>query len=64
MTSFLELGPVLLSDANVKFLLTERFCQDALESYFGEQRSRGGRSVNPNVQQFCTIANVLHSKKG
>ena len=55
---------MLLSDTNVKFLLTEHFCQDALESYFGEQRSRGGRSVNPNVQQFCTIANVLRVSGG
>ena len=30
VTSFLELGPILLSDEKLQFLLTERFCQDPL----------------------------------
>ena len=29
VTSFLELGPLLLQDRNVKSLLAERFCQDS-----------------------------------
>ena len=64
VTSFLELGPFLLQDKDVKFLLTERFCQDALESYFGDQRSRGRRYDNPTVQQVCTTANILRVSGG
>ena len=64
MTSFLELGPILLSDEKLQFLLTKRFCQDPLESYFGDQRSRGGRSNNPTAMQFCTTANILRVSGG
>ena len=35
-----------------QFVLTERFCQDVLEEYFGRQRSIGRRNVNPTVFQF------------
>lgn len=64
VTSFLEVGPILLATPEVKFLLTERFCQDPLESYFGDQRSRGRRSANPNVQQFGITANILRVSGG
>ena len=37
----------------MKFLLSERFCQDPLEAFFGQQRSKGGRNDNPTVKQFC-----------
>jgi hypothetical protein len=34
-------------------VLSEIFCQDLLEEYFGHQRlSRGGYSDNPTVQSF------------
>ena len=62
--SFLELGPTLLKDENAKFLLTERFCQDPLKSYFGDQRSRGARNSNPSAKQFCTTANILRVSSG
>ena len=64
VTSFLELGPLLLQDRNVKFLLTESFCQDTLECYFGDQRSRGRKCDNPTVQQFSTMANILRVATG
>ena len=64
MTSFLELAPLLLQDEQFKFILTERFSQDALESYFGDQRSRGHRNDNPTVQQFCITANILRVSGG
>ena len=35
-----------------RFLLSERFNQDALEAFFGKQRARGGRSDNPTVSRF------------
>lgn len=52
--SFTEVARFLLKIPGVKFLLSERFCQDPLEAFFGNQRAKGGRSDNPNVQQFCS----------
>ena len=51
--SFVEMAKFLLKQPDVKFLLSERFCQDPLEAFFGHQRGRGGRNDNPTVQQFC-----------
>ena len=64
MASFLEVGPTLLATKGVKFLFTERFSQDPVESYFGDQRSRGHRNTNPNAQQFSTTANILRVSSG
>ena len=50
--SFVEVTWYLLSQPGVKFILSERFCQDPLECFFGRQRSCGGRNDNPTVQQF------------
>ena len=36
----------------MEFILTERFCQDLLEEYIGNQRKIGGRSENPDIFQF------------
>ena len=36
-----ELIPKLLSIPGVSCVLTERFCHDPLESYFGKQRYKG-----------------------
>jgi hypothetical protein len=41
----------LLSEG-CEFVLSERFCQDPLEEYFGHQRARGRFSDNPTVQSF------------
>lgn len=51
--AFVELARYLLKQPGVKFLLSERFCQDPLEAFFGHQRAKGGRNDNPTVQQFC-----------
>ena len=64
VTSFLEVGPILLTNKDVKFLLTERFSQDPVESYFGDQRSRDHRNTNPNAPQFSTTANILRVSSG
>ena len=53
MESFLELAPFLLKQPGVKFLYSERFNQDPVEAFFGQQRARGGRNDSPTVQQFC-----------
>lgn len=51
--SFVEVARYLLRQPGVKFLLSEKFCQDPLEEFFGHQRAKGGRNDNPTVQQFC-----------
>ena len=53
MKAFVEMARFLLKQPGVKFLLSERFCQDPLEAFFGHQRSKGGRNDNPTVKQFC-----------
>ena len=52
MKSFVEMTRYLLALPGVKFLLSERFCQDPLEAFFGKQRAQGGRNDNPTVHQF------------
>ena len=51
--TFVEMARFLLKEPGVKFLLSERFCQDPVEAFFGHQRSKGGRNDNPTVKQFC-----------
>ena len=41
-----------LLSKGMSFVLTNRFCQDPVEQYFGKQRSFGRRSDNPTVQSF------------
>ena len=48
----------LLSEG-MEFTLTERFCQDPLEEYFGNQNKIGGRSENPDVFQFGYNDNAM-----
>ena len=37
----------------MEFFLSEKLCQDPLESFFGKQSAAGERIDNPTVQQFC-----------
>ena len=58
-----------LPSEGMEFVLSERFCQDLLEEYFGRQRERGRFNDNPTVQAFgyndrtlavqCNIAPVI-----
>ena len=57
--SFLEIVPYLFSLPGVKSFLSQRLCQDPLESFFGCQRQRGGTSDNPNVLDFCRNTQAL-----
>ena len=43
----------LILSKGVDSVLTERFQQDPLEEYFGNQRQRGRRSDNPDASQFA-----------
>ena len=47
------MAPCLLTIPGVQFILSEKLCQDPLESFFGKQRAAGGRCDNPTVCQFC-----------
>ena len=53
----------LLSQKEGLFLLSERFNQDPLESFFGQQRARGGRSDNPNVAAFLHNAQAIRIQR-
>ena len=41
-----------LLNEGFEFVLTERFCQDDVEEYFGYQRAQGRRSDNPTAAEF------------
>ena len=61
--SFAEMGRYLLSYPGVKFLFSERFTQDHLESFFRQKRQRGGGSDNPNVLQFTYTTSSIRAQK-
>ena len=44
-----------LLNHQVKYVSTERFCQDPVENYFGRRRSMGRRRDNPNLRTFVYI---------
>lgn len=51
VNALIEVVKFLLSKG-CEFLLSERFCQDPLEEYFGHQRARGRFSDNPTLKAF------------
>ena len=58
-----ELGPQLLEDHDVKYLPSEVFSQDPLETYFSRQRHKGGSCDNPTVPDFTTTLQHRCSKR-
>ena len=52
-----------LPGAEKLFLFSERFTQDPLENYFGQQRARCWRSDNPSVNQCLQNASALRIQK-
>lgn len=44
---------LLLALPGVNCVLSEKLCQDPVQSFFGKQRAHGGRADNPTVKQFC-----------
>ena len=60
--SVIELVKYLLNHG-VKYVLTERFCQDPLENYFGRQRSLGARNQNMDVRNFGYNDNTIRNQK-
>ena len=61
--AFVEMARFLLKQGDVKFLLSERFCQDPVEEFFGHQRAKGGRCDNPTVNQFLENTVSLRIQK-
>ena len=55
---------LLLSSAgDDRFILTDRFNQDPVEIYFGQERSRGHRNNNPSVQRYMKNTQALIVQK-
>ena len=52
VTSFVELTCMVLDMPGVRYFLSEKLCQDPLESLFGKQRMRGRYNDNPSVEAF------------
>ena len=61
-TSVIEITKYLLSQG-FQYVLTERFCQDPAEEYFGAQRQHGRRCENPDLYEFGYNANILRIQK-
>lgn len=53
--------PYLLN-SGVDYVLSEKFCQDDLENYFGRQRAIGRNMDNPNLRQTGYNDNVIKSQ--
>ena len=47
----------------VQYVLTERFCQDPLENYFGHQRAGRYRHDNPTLNDFGFNDNMIRNQK-
>ena len=47
----------------MEFVLTERFCQDPVEEYFGNQRGLGRRSDNPDLKTFGYNDNTIRIQR-
>jgi len=58
-----DLVGFLLNQEGIEYILTERFNQDSLEGFFGQQRSRGCRNDNPSVNQFLENTQALVVQK-
>ena len=52
MNSFVVLVRYLLNYPGMRFVLSERFNQDPIESHFGKHRQMKGGNDNPKVAQF------------
>ena len=61
--SFVEMACYLLQKKPGAFLLSGRFTQDPIESFFGQQRARGGSSDNPNSRTFLYNAQAIRVQR-
>ena len=47
----------------MEYVLSNRFCQDTLEEYFGKQRGIGRRNENPTVKDFGYNDNIIRVQR-
>lgn len=62
VNSAIEATKFLLCEG-MEFVLTERFCQDTLEEYFGSQRKLGRRNDNPDIRTFGYNSNTIRIQR-
>ena len=62
VNSVIEATKFLLQEG-MEFVLTERFCQDPVEEYFGKQRKIGRRSDNPDICMFGYNNNTIRIQR-
>ena len=62
VNSFVEATRYLLKEGGVSYILSDRFCQDYLENYFGRQPAIGRRRDNPNVRDIEYNDNTIKSQ--
>lgn len=60
--SIIEATKFLLAEG-MEYVLTERFCQDPVEEYFGNQRKLGRRCDNPDVRSFGYHDNTIRIQR-
>lgn len=60
--SVIEATNFLLQEG-MEYVLTERFCQDPIEEYFGSQRKIGRRSDNPDIKMFGCNDNTIRIQR-
>lgn len=64
MNAFCEMLDLIFTKIpGVKYFLSEKLCQDPLESYFGHQRVHGGSNDNPNVASFLQNSVSIRSQR-
>ena len=52
-----------LLEEGMEYVLTERFCHDPVEEYFGNQRKLGRRNDNPDVYSFGYHDNTIRIQR-
>ena len=52
----------MLLQQGIPCILSERFCRDDLENYFGKQRAIDRRSENPTVHDFGYNGNTVKNQ--
>ena len=63
VNSIIESVQFLLNNGVNGYVLTERFCQDPLENYFGRQRAMGSRKDNPSLRDIGYHDNTIRNQK-
>ena len=58
VNTVIEIDKFLLQEG-MEYVLTERFCQDPVEKYFGSQRKLGQKNDNPDICTFGYNDNTI-----